>query len=266
MSENKIISHNSKQTNKQASKRTKMLFYPLAWLLMIVVGQCKMVITSPKLGAQLDFHKEPVQKLKLQWHSDNDDDAQVIQRYKFTLCSGPGDQITNMGHLLTLETVRAQGEVELSIDSRAGTDGYYYVQIFQELSGASYVIQYTVPIHFIGMRGEKVANKDGTLKEPAMEAELEPESELYGDGVGYIPYYKQMGPVKYAPMHTQPPSAEVRFRPRYRGSWRMKNPSTAVTFYSEPRMSPIVLTTLTPPRTYVTVSYTHLDVYKRQGQ
>ncbi|CCH62934.1 hypothetical protein TBLA_0I02780 [Henningerozyma blattae CBS 6284] len=189
-----------------------------------------------------------------------------IEKYTFSLCSGPSNAIKNFGEMLTINSNMVVGknniyEVDLQLKNNIGTNGYYYIQVFA-LTDIGYSIHYTQKFEMRGMIGLDKADTniadirmhngvgigggapllqfgiDG--KEINQNNELAgappPETALAASYLVGLPYGKQNGNIKYAPMQTQP-GTKVTAK-----TWKKKNPISDVSFFKFGRLQGHYLT------------------------
>lgn len=219
-----------------------------------------------------------LKKFPLSWKYTNEPpfNEEVI-KFTFTLCSGPSYAITSFAILDTIEPqlikhdVNGIANIDLMLKNTFGTDGFYYIQVYS-LTKTGYTIHYSQKFEMRGMIGNKKAdqnladnklfNKDdpGEIDDQMGDRKIYdgPPSEIILNTVDIIglPYGKQHGDIKYAPMQTQPGSKITR------RSWSRINPTSKVTYFNAWKereidgrlivMKPAVKTTITPVRTYKT--------------
>ncbi|CCD27100.1 uncharacterized protein NDAI_0J02080 [Naumovozyma dairenensis CBS 421] len=240
-----------------------VLYYILLQLLLFITTTtwADIIILEPKQNAVLNFGKAKTKDLSIKWtHSEEWPKQEEIIKYTFILCAGPNTQIQAIATLDTLYPEQItqspppnghQFQVKLKLNNMMSVSGYYYVQIFaQTVEG--YTIHYTHPFYIKGMKN--VVNKlpfDKDVKYPEPPAEhkttlVEPQAPQDPINLGKIPYHKQTGLIKYAPVQTQPKTFI-----NVKKSWVLKNPKTIVTMFVSPRSSIDMVTTVTPGWNYI---------------
>lgn len=226
-----------------------MTIYQLivSFILFTTLIRADVGITAPTAGKTYDLSDSGEVQIQIKWTDVGSIPKNTdITKYTFSLCAGPNGNIENMATLGTVTPSEVTGSsYEATIQATMGTDGQYYIQIFAQ-TASGYTIHYTPRFTLKGMKGAKVAESAADTVPPVAQTMI-----TTGAVVGVIdsrsftvPYTKQTGIVRYAPMQTQPPTKVTM------GSWTTKFPTSAVTYYSTMRKSIDQQTTVTPGWSY----------------
>jgi hypothetical protein len=174
-----------------------------------------------------------------------------IDTYTFVLCSGPNSQIYAAETLA--KNVKASDisgySYDLTIDSSAGQDGYYYIQILAT-TAKGWTIHYSNRFQLTGMSGTYEPSVGAITIPPDAQTSLSD-----GTNTGIIsidsrsftvPYGLQTGKTRYAPMQTQPGTTVTKDK----SAWSRQFPTSSVSFFSTFKSSLEQASTITPGWSY----------------
>ncbi|KAL3232401.1 Cell wall synthesis protein KNH1 [Nakaseomyces bracarensis] len=214
------------------------------WWLLIGLVKGDIAVVGPDLDESFDASGGFAQ-VNINWlYTPNAPLQEDFTKLTFSLCSGPNYNIEAFETLGTTSDINSL-TYSVKIPNTIGTDGYYYIQIFSQTKDG-YTIHYSPRFQLTGMDGAKVADTIMYTAPPT------PETRVTTGDVGAtidsrsftVPYAKQTGLVKYAPMQTQPAtkiSADT---------WTRKYDTSSVSYFTTNSQSPEQHTTLTPGWSY----------------
>lgn len=215
-------------------------------------------VSIQKFSEGLTF--EPVDGtvvIKLSW-ADNSAYPKLdkITYYTFTLNYGSNQQIKSGGTLAEeikpsqLTDADGLSSYTLKFKDSLVANGQYFIQVYAYVQGEGYTIHYTPRFMLKGMSG----SVGGTVTEsvqPVPQTQINTggqEANTINTAWFTIPYTKQTGVSRFAPMQMQPGTKVTAT------TWSRKYPTSAVTFYSTARKSLQQLTTITPGWSYPVTS------------
>lgn len=214
------------------------------YLLLLQLVRGDVAVVSPNFDTSYDASSGSVE-VEIDWlYTPNEPVQEDFTQFTFSLCSGPN---YNIEAFLTLGTSKDVNSLKYTaqISNTIGSNGYYYIQIFAQTKDG-YTIHYSPRFQLTGMSGAKLA--DTTLYTMAPS----PETRITTGDVGAtidsrsftVPYTKQTGLVKYAPMQTQPPTKITA------STWTRIHETSAVSYFTTDSKQPEQHTTLTPGWSY----------------
>lgn len=227
-----------------------MLFKPLSSILVLLQGYAALAdvsISKPKKGSSYSASSGSA-SVQVTWIESNaTPKLSDISLYKFTICTGPNNDIDGIKSIKKVDASDVDGySITLSIPSTVGADGSYYIQVYAETDDGGYTIHYT----------ERFTLEDmtGTLKPSGEDETSSPDAETSVNGgddtttiaasdlsKSFSVYYtSQTGKTRYAPMQTQPGSTITA------STWTRRFPTSAVTYYTSLSTSLAQVSTITP--------------------
>ncbi|KAG7890466.1 hypothetical protein KL925_004423 [Ogataea polymorpha] len=227
--------------------RTIYWFYSLVFLWTGVFADVEPV--SPSEGDTFTVDGSTV-KFNVTFKDDGES-PNIKDALSFTLLlmTGPNDDIEQRASLASSITLSDLDDntYQASVEASVGADGYYYVQIYADYGSQSYTIHYTDRFKLEGMTG--TLKTSGTGDPP--EAQQISVQQSINSAWFTIPYTKQTGKTRYAPMQTQPGSKVTAT------TWSRRFPASSVTYYSTISGTPVVYSTITAGWSYTMSSLTN---------
>ncbi|EGW35694.1 cell wall synthesis protein KRE9 precursor [Spathaspora passalidarum NRRL Y-27907] len=185
--------------------------------------------------------------------SDSSDPMSLknVKTYTISLCTGPDARgsIQCLQPPLMPATALTSLKATVSIKQGLVPDGYYYFQIYSIFANGGDTIHYSPRFQLTGMSGTA-----GTLAVTMTGAVPDPQVQGFDAAANInsawftIPYTKQTGKTRYAPMQTQPGSKVTAT------TWTMRFPTSSVSYYTTKAKSPVVYSTITPGWDYTAES------------
>lgn len=225
--------------------------------IIIIIFNCSFIkcasgmveFVEPTVEQTFDLASSQSIQYRMKWIPSVD----AISKYIFTLCTGSASSIVSVKKLGTFsQSDFPSNEAIFTIQNDMGSNGYYFIQMMTFDDEQRFAIHYTPFFQLLGMvNNNNIANKDPLVQRPAMEI-----GAIQSPIDNNIPYHKQVGQIKYAPMQTQPLTKVIKVH----NQWQRKNPKTSQhTYYSrlyKPSISEVT-TTITPGRDYYTETKQH---------
>lgn len=227
-------------------------FYSLLSLL-VIIQQCAAMMTVDTPDGSTNFTVVGGEvTIPISWEDDGDDPSDDnISTYTFVLCTGDNDNIQSVA---SVKDIAASDITDSSYDAifegNVAKDGTFYIQIYSVFQNGGYMIRYSERFDISGMSG--TIETSGSGSPPSGEINYDDDAAAnHGDTSKSftIPYTLQTGKTRYAPMQMQPNSKVTV------SSWSRRFASSAVTYYSTIRPSPVVLSTVTPGWSYTMSSF-----------
>ncbi|CUM52605.1 unnamed protein product [Debaryomyces tyrocola] len=228
------------------------LIFLISVLISAVAVMADMEFTAPKAGKAFTASGGKV-SVDIKWDDDGSDlNFKDIEKYTVSLCTGPNNDI----ECTELEEVKGltKKSYTASIDASAFPNGWYYFQMYNTYDlGIS--ILYTDRFQLKGMDGGSKTFGSTMLLTVSLTATGEaPGGATQGDDKPIdtrshtVPYTKQTGKTRYAPMQTQP-GKSITYT-----SMSRRFATSSYSAYSTYKKSPNVMTTLTPSWDYTAAS------------
>lgn len=184
-------------------------------------------------------------KLEITWKDDGDDPSlDDIDTLEILLCTGPNSDIDCLTTPLTTSvkaTAKKYSADLTPVKAEAG-NGPYFLQFSAIDKDGGQSLMYSDRFKLTGMTGSKKATSGGDT-DPPEDQKAQPTADTTGTA---IPYTKQKGPTKTAPMQSQP-GTKVDLK---RSKSRLWPTSAISSYYKTPKKSPNAKTTLTPGWSY----------------
>lgn len=217
-----------------------LLHQILIILASIVTVLAEVNITKPAQGDSFSGSGGTA-NVEIQWDIDNLYLAEKVTNFTVLLCTGQDEAIDCQEKpLISGSSLKADLKtVKLSSDKVA--NGEYFFQFYIQYPGGVALIAYSYRFKLTGMTGANsfTAPISATGPPPSFAFSYPVDSSLHS-----VPYTKQTGVVRYAPMQSQPGSKVTH------STWSRRFPTSSVSYYSTYRSRPNVLTTTTIPWTY----------------
>ncbi|KAH3899911.1 Knh1p SCDLUD_004223 [Saccharomycodes ludwigii] len=222
---------------------------------------CDVSVVKPNSGSTFDLSSGS-QEITIEWVENNAAPLlSEMKYYSFLLCSGPNDKIQSIVYLnnKVLATEITDYTYTATIKNTVAKNGVFFVQVFAS-GDFGYTIHYSGRFTLTGMQGTVVPTSAAKTDNGA------PNPQYYitgADGDGNdantiatsinsasfsIPYPKQSGIVKYAPMQMQPKKKVTAT------TWTRQFPTSKVTFYGSFKKSLDCESTITPGWSYTITS------------
>ena len=211
-------------------------------------------LTAPKEGLSFKASGGSV-LVDIAW----DDDAETGDtfsldgdgiKYTISLCTGNNNMIQCYDSLVKGEAI-SKNKYTAEIKTDDAVDGFYFFQIYVLFAPLVFTIHYTNRFELDGFSGNKVTQVLGgsivtlvaTATDPPPGAVVSGNTKI--DTRSFtIPYAKQTGKTKYAPMQLQPGSKVTAT------AWNMQYPTSSVTYFSSIASAPNARSTITPGWSY----------------
>lgn len=184
-----------------------------------------------------------------------------ITYFTFTLETGANDAIQPVKTLakrVSLENVKVVTDAldntiysySVSFSSSVYGNGQFYIQVFAMVQSQGNTIHYTPRFFLQNMTGKRIASITDTIEpQPQTAIAAAGQTQATIDSRSFtVPYTKQTGISRFAPMQTQPPKKMSLTK------WTRKYLTSAVTFFKSARKSLDQSTTITPGKTYTFTS------------
>ncbi|CCD24764.1 Knh1p NDAI_0D04500 [Naumovozyma dairenensis CBS 421] len=225
----------------------RLIYILPIFVFLLNLVKADLTIITPEPGEKYDLSETGEVSIDLSWvYLDSTPSKADITSFTFSLCTGPNYKINCLATLAKVSAAEVDSDIyKANILGTLGTDGVYYIQIFAQTE-SGYTIHYSPKFYLEGMTGVLVAY---TIMESA---DPTPETRITTGAVGAtidsrsftVPYTKQTGKARYAPMQMQPGTKLTA------KSWTRKYATSAVTFYTSMRKSLQQVTTITPGWSY----------------
>lgn len=234
----------------------------MGWSFFMSLVKADVQVILPMSGRQFQVSGSSV-PITVGWLDDQDFPLldKNVKSYTISLCSGPNSKIESIKTLaskispddLTLDGIIYK--YDILIDSDIASSGVFFIQVFATGS-FGYTIHYSHRFSISGLTGSIIASSAGAVTTPP--------SAQYSINTGTstvasinsasftIPYPRQSGISKFAPMQTQPGTSVT----NPTEAWTYRYPTSAVTYYSTfvPASDRDCTTTLTAGWSYVITS------------
>lgn len=216
-----------------------------------VIGDVE--FTSPKEGDRFSGSSGSAE-IDVAWKDDADEGTDLaldnVITYTILLCTGPDrGQIQCLDDPLLKPTAVASMKTTVEVAQGIVPNGYYYLQIYTEFKNGGSTIHYSPRFQLTGMDGPTgtlAVTVTGDVPDPQV---LNMNAAQGVNSASFtIPYTKQTGRTRYAPMQTQPGSKVTAT------TWTRRYPTSAVTYYSTKHSRPVVYSTITPGWDYTVKS------------
>lgn len=221
----------------------------LLWLATFVVADIS--VTAPKLGQSF----KAGDTIKVTWEDDGDKPAlDDLKGITVTLVTGTsGTTLNPQGLKLKDGLTPDSGSVSVTIPASAGGNGYYTIQLYSLLANGGYTIHYTNWFEMTGLTGATKALQEDPGQPPAKQIS-DMSEKAQGDLLAShtVPYGKQSGTIKYAPMQMQPGSTITA------KSMSQRFPTSAYTPFQSFASAPKCTSTDTPGWSYSRGSATNM--------
>ena len=195
------------------------------WLLLhLHTSLADVSIQTPEQGSSYSPGSDGTISIDLEWVDDTASPTlDQITYYTFTLCTGPNDEIVNVKTLASQITasqltIDSSGDDKkygytLSIPKAVTGNGQYYIQVFAWLDNEGSTIHYTPRFTLQKMTGAtSYTYTDATQPAPQTSIHYNDNANNNGGDNGgtidtrsfTVPYTKQSGISRFAPMQMQP--------------------------------------------------------------
>ncbi len=220
-----------------------MRFSLISFIITTLAGLCKadVDITSPTSSTAVTADSGQV-SFSIAWKDDGSSpDISDASTYTFKLCTGPNSDIisVDVSSAVSASSI-SDDKYSAKFDASKYASGNYYVQIYATYSSGGYSIHYSPRFEITGLTGSTKASGSGDS--PDAQYSLAASSD--NSASFSVPYVSQTGKTRYAPMQMQPGSTVTV------STWSRRFASSAVTYYSTFKKSPVVLSTVTPGWSY----------------
>lgn len=169
-----------------------------------------------------------------------------VLEYIFTLVAGPNYNIEAFEIVGKADAKQVEKQTfTFPLKNTVGGNGWYYVQVMA-LTEEGHAIQYSPRFQLTGMVGVRTPQPATGKSPPLPEVRMTTLDILANmNSMSFsVPYWKQDGLAKFAPMQTQPPTKVTKT------TWTMINPTSSVSYFKTNKRGREQLTTVTPGWSY----------------
>lgn len=174
-----------------------------------------------------------------------------ISSTKVLLCTGSNAEINCLATVNTFTPTASQKSVTINLVpyQSLASNGRYFFQFYSTATAGGFTIHYTPRFSMTGMTGTLQATDGGDTSPPDPQINVGSTNNANSDSIllasQKIPYTAQTGRTRYAPMQMQPGSKVT-----YPLKASHRFPTSAVSYFTDYKSKPYVVTTTTPPWSY----------------
>ncbi|QOU22333.1 KRE9 [Brettanomyces bruxellensis] len=220
-----------------------MRFSLITFILTTLATFCKadVDISSPSSSTSVTADSGEV-SISIAWKDDGSSpDISEASTFTFKLCTGPNSDIVSVAVSSAVSASSLSGnKYSAKFDASKYSSGKFYIQVYTTFSTGGYSIHYSPRFKITGLTGSTAASGSGD----SPDAQYSLPASSVNSASFSVPYVSQTGKTRYAPMQMQPGSTVTVT------TWSRRFPSSAVTYYSTYKKSPVVLSTITPGWSY----------------
>lgn len=197
--------------------------------------------------------------IPVSWKDDGDSDdtdLSKVQWYSLVLCTGSNSAI-DAAYKVQGQLSAKKTSSTIEIDSDQVPNGQYFVQVYAKFD-QGYTIHYSNRFKLTGMKGDAstLTFKSDALTEtgdaPSPQINVQADTSI-NSAWFTIPYTKQTGKTRYAPMQTQPAGSVTAT------TYSRREATSAYTPFKSISPSPNVHSTITPGWSYSVTSKTNTN-------